>query len=157
MFTVTGTSKSRLNELRKYTTQGSLSQLYFTSLSPSNDGVDVSLTVTGQTGQTGVTTYTYYIGGITYVDTTPNSGQTSTTFSFQSLGQNDPNNFISAPIVKNFNQENIVDKPEVDADVFIERQSITVFEDQYRLRNLTNISDLVFYAGGGHFNIIDNT
>ena len=148
MVIVTGTSSSRLTELRKYRITGDLSQLYFTSTSNLNDGVNVLLS----TGNTVV----YYLGGITYTDiiTTDN---TITTFTFDSLGYDDLNNFDNLPIIKDEAKENIIDKPEVENDVFIIRQSIPVFENQYRFSNIRNLAELEFYAGGGFFNIINNS
>lgn len=148
MVIVTGTSSSRLTELRKYRITGDLSELYFTSTSNLNNGVNVLLS----TGNTVV----YYLGGITYTDiiTTDN---TITTFTFDSLGYDDLNNFDNLPIIKDETKENIIDKPEVENDVFIIRQSIPVFENQYRFSNIRNLAELEFYAGGGFFNIINNS
>lgn len=145
--TVTGTSKSRLSDLRKFSVDGTLSELYFTSTNTNIDGVNESLTITGTTG----TTWTYYIGGITYVDDVINE---ITTFSFESLGYNDSNNFINLPIIKDVEKENIIDKPEIDNNVFIIRQSLPVFQNIYRLQDVKNIYELENYAGGGKFNII---
>jgi len=148
MAIVTGVSSSRLTELRKYTISGTLSEIYFTSTSSDSDGVNISLS----TGNTII----YYIGGITYTDQTIDA-ITTTTFSFESLGYDDSNNFVDLPIIKDENKENIIDKPEVENDVFIIRQSIPVFENQYRFSNIRNLGELQFYAGGGFFNIISNT
>lgn len=148
MATVTGISSSRLVELRKYRISGDLSEIYFTSTSNVNDGVNISLS----TGNIIV----YYIGGITYTDQTV-GGITTTTFTFESLGYSDTNNFVDLPIIKDENKENIIDKPEVENDVFIIRQSIPVFENQYRFNNIRSFAELQFYAGGGFFNIINNT
>lgn len=145
--TVTGTSSSRLSELRKFTISGLIDDLYFTSTNPSNDGVNTLLTVTG-------TTWTYYIGGITYIDDILNN---VTTFSFQSKGYDDTNNFVDYPFIKDEMKQNIIDKPEINNNVFIERQSQSVFENIYRLQNINNLSDLEKYAGGGKFKIINNS
>ena len=146
-YTVTGTSSSRLSELRKFSTSGSLSDLYYTSTSSSTDGVNVSLTNTG-------TTWTYYIGGITYVD---NVSTKITTFTFQSLGYDDDNNFIDLPFIKDETKQNIIDVPEIDNNVFIIRQSLPVFQNIYRLQSINTLSDLEKYAGGGKFNIVNNS
>jgi len=145
---VTGTSSSRLSELRKFTVTGTLSELYFTSTDPNiNDGVNGLLTQTP-------TTWTYYIGGITYVDDVINK---TTTFSFNSLGYDDPNNFSDYKIIKDEVKQNIIDKPEIDNNVFIIRQSLPVFQNVYRLQDIRNISELEKYAGGAKFNILNNT
>jgi hypothetical protein len=145
--TVTGTSSSRLSELRKFSISGSLSDLYFTSTSPSTDGVNVSLTNTG-------TTWTYYIGGITYVDDVANN---ITTFTFESIGYEDTNNFVDLPFIKDETKQNVIDKPEIDNNVFIIRQSLPVFQNIYRLDSVGNLNDLEKYAGGGKFNIVNNS
>lgn len=149
---VTGTSESRLDELRKYTVSGSLSVRYFTSISNAIDGLDLSLTTTGVTAST----YTYYIGGITYVDDI-NSEFTGTTYSFTSLGLDDPNNFDDLPYIKIESKQNMVENSQVSTDVFIARQQQTVFDKNYRLRGLGSISDLLTYAGGNYFTIYNNT
>lgn len=152
MHIVTGTSSSRLYELRKYAVSGPLTSRYFTSIDPSIDGVDPSLTVEGTTAST----YVYYIGGISYEDLVV-SGITTTTFSFESLGLNDPNNFDFLPIIKLESKQNMVENPRVDQDVFIERQQQSVFERNYRLRAVNSLNDVISYAGGNYFTIYNNT
>lgn len=147
MHTVTGISSSRLEELRKATISGSISDLYFTSTNPNTDGVNVALTNTA-------VTWTYYIGGITYVFDVVNN---ITTFTFQSLGYADGNNFVDLPFIKIPSKDNIIAQPEIDNNVFIIRQSLPVFENIYRLQNVFNLSYLERYAGGRNFNIVTNT
>ena len=150
--TVTGTSKSRLAEIRKFKVSGDLNEIYFTSNSPASDGLDLFFTETGGA----VETYRYYIGGITYTDVVQN-GVSSTTFSFLTSGTSNTNNFVNGAIIKDFAKEDSIDQPEVDDDVFIIRQSLSVFEDQYRIANLNTLSDLLDYAGGSHFTVVNNT
>lgn len=146
-YQVTGTSSSRLSELRKYSVSGGLSDLYFTSVSSTTDGVNISLTNTG-------TTWTYYIGGITYNYDVAND---ITSFTFESLGYDDSNNFVNLPIIKDINKENVIDKPEINNNVFIIRQSQSVFQNIYRLQDVDNLSKLNKYGGGAKFNIINNS
>jgi hypothetical protein len=147
-YTVTGTtSSSRLSELRKFTVSGTLSEIYFTSTNPSSDGVNELLTTTA-------TTWTYYIGGITYVDDVVS---VITSFTFQSLGYDDTDNFIDLPFIKDETKQNVIDKPEIDNNVFIIRQSLPVFQNVYRLQDIGNLSELEKYAGGGKFNILNNS
>ena len=145
--TVTGITSSRLSELRKFSVSGTLSDLYFTSTNSSTDGVNELLTTTG-------TSWTYYIGGITYFWDEVND---ITTFTFESLGYDDSNNFIDLPFIKDDAKENIIDVPEIDNNVFIIRQSLPVFQNIYRLQSISNLSDLEKYAGGGKFNIVNNS
>jgi hypothetical protein len=147
-FPITGVSSSRLSELRKFTVSGTLSDLYFTSTDPTvADGVNEILTSTA-------VTWTYYIGGMTYVDDVVNN---VTTFSFTSVGYDEPNNFVNLPFIKDETKQNIIDKPEIDNNVFIIRQSLPVFQNVYRLQNIANLSELEKYAGGAKFNIVNNT
>ena len=145
-YTITGTSLSRLNELRKFTISGTLEDLYFTSLTPASDGVNTSLTMTA-------TTWTYYIGGITYVDDVASN---VTSFTFESLGYNSPN-FINLPFIKDETKQNVIDKPEINNNVFIIRQSLPVYQNIYRLQDIKNLSELEKYAGGAKFNVVNNT
>ena len=144
-FPISGTSSSRLSELRKFTVSGTLSEMYYTSTDPTiADGVNEILTSTA-------TTWTYYIGGITYVDDVVNN---TTSFTFESLSYNDPNNFVNLPYIKDEAKQNIIDKPEIDNNVFIIRQSLPVFQNVYRLQDVRNISELEKYAGGAKLNIV---
>lgn len=151
-FIVTGESQSRLDEVKKYAITGSLSTLFFTANTPTVNGVDPNLTVTGVTAST----YTYYIGGITYTDEVIFTAVT-TTFSFQSLSIFDPNNFDYLPLVKYETKQNLVENSQVSSDVFIVRQQQPVFERNYRLRALNALNDALTYAGGNYFTIYNNT
>lgn len=149
MFTVTGTSSTRLVELKKYTSTGTLSDRYFTSTSSTTDGVNVSLTVEP-------TKYVYYIGGITYMDSIVGTA-TTTTFTFQSLGLDDPNNFEDKPIIMIESKQGMLEEPVIESDVFITRQEIPVFESSIRLRAINNLNQVSQYAGGNYFKIYENT
>jgi hypothetical protein len=152
MNTVTGTSESRLLELKKYAVSGGLDVQFFTSNDQNVDGLDLNLTVTGLTESL----YVYYLGKIKYFDHVVN-GITSTTFEFISLGLDDPNNFDNLPIIKLESKQNMVENPQVDKDVFIERQRLPVFEKNYRLRAVNSLNDVISYAGGNYFTIYNNT
>lgn len=150
-YIVSGSSSSRLNELRKYSTSGTLSQLYFTSTDSATDGVDTGQTTTGLTAST----YVYYIGGITYIDDII-SGDTTSWFMFESSGYTSPA-FVNLPYIKNENELEIISKPLVDNNVFIIRDENTAFQNNYRLKNIGNLTELTYYAGGAYFNIVENT
>jgi hypothetical protein len=123
--------------------------LYFTGNTSSVDGLNVTASTSGST-------YLYYIGGITYNDTVI-SGLTSTIYSFISSGNSNADNFDNLPIVKNVGKEGLYDEPEVFNDVFIVRQSLSVFENIYRISTVDDLVQLEKYAGGAKFNIISNT
>lgn len=152
---ITGTSTSRLVELRKYTITNIFSSQYFTGGNMTTDGVDL---ITSNPA----THIVYYIGGIKYVDvisgTTIYSGYTSgTTLNIYTPQGITPENFINVPYYKNPNKEGIISNPKIDDDVFIIRQEISAFDSNYRLEYIRNLSDLMTYAGGIFFKIVNNT
>lgn len=151
-YTVTGTSSSRLRELQKFSTSGTLAQRYFTSTTPTVNGVNTGLTTTGLTAST----FVYYISGITYTDEVVSGESTVTTFSFESSGYSSPV-FINLPIIKDDRRENIISAPIVDNGVFIIRDEKSAFQNNFRLRNIENLTELLYYAGGAYFNIVNNT
>jgi hypothetical protein len=144
---VTGSSSSRLTELRKYIVSGTTAQIYVTGGNLLTDGVDL--------GQTTSNKFVYFLGGIKYTDIL--TGDTSgTTFSFTGQGYSGPD-FITAPIYKNPNKENIISNPKIYDDVFIVRQELSAFDQNYRLEYIQSLVDLTTYAGGNFFNIVNNT
>jgi len=153
-YLVTGGCTSRLFELKKYTLNNSYSVKYKQSNNSSVDGLDLTQSITGST--TGVT-LVYYIGGITYYDVIPSdTGITPySIFKFTGVGYNSPN-YDNYAIYKDETLLEIKEQPTIDPDVFIERQSLSVFENNYRLKELNKLFDVLSYAGGSYFNIIDN-
>jgi len=144
---VTGTTNtSRLNELRKYTTSNIFANQYISGGSFTNDGVDYLTSVSG-------VSVTYYLGGIKYVDDVANE---ITTFAYMPSGTSSPD-FINVPYYKDPKKENIISNPKINDDVFIVRQELSAFENNYRLEHITNLSELLTYAGGKYFNIVSNT
>lgn len=145
---VTGSSSSRLSELRKYTITNVFANQYISGGNNTTDGVDYPNSVSGES-------VVYYLGGIQYLDTLiePNIG---TTFSFTASGTSSAD-FIHAPIYKDPKKENIISNPKIDDDVFIIRQELSVFEKNYRLEYIKNLIELTTYAGGNYFNIINNS
>ena len=145
---ITGSSSSRLTELRKYTITNVFAQQYVSGGTYLNDGVDYPNSISG-------VSIVYFLGGIRYVDLLVgyNSG---TTFSFTGQGYANPI-FIDVPIYKDMNKENIISNPEIANDVFIDRQEISAFDQNYRLEYIGSLVDLTTYAGGGFFNIVNNS
>jgi len=145
-YTVSGECTSRLSELRKYTISGFTLQ-YVSGGTPSIDGVDYLSSISG-------VSVTYWLGGIQYIDDYIGSAIT-TTFNFIGLGLLNFN-FINKPIYKNPQKENIISNPKIDNDVFIIRQELSAFENNYRLEHIKSLIDLDSYAGGKYFNIVKN-
>jgi hypothetical protein len=185
-YTVSGTCTSRLNELRKYTTNSNLAIRYVQSTGtiqsyPAGlitldsdlitldnafitldndveeyitDGLDLAASVISGVS---ATTLVYYIGGIKYVDRQlTGSTAVTTTFILENL-QFSYVNFDYKPIIKLESKQNMIENPRINSDVFIERQQLSVFEDNYRLRGINSLSDLINYAGGNYFTIYNNS
>lgn len=146
---VTGTSSSRLSELRKYVITNVFTEQYFNNGTPTNDGVDIISSIPNEK-------IVYYLGGIRYVDTLVDGITTNTTYSFIAQGYNSPN-FIDVPYYQNPNKENIISNPKIYDDVFIIRQELSAFDKNYRLEHIKNLIDLTTYAAGSFFNIVNNT
>ena len=145
---VTGTSSSRLTELRKYTITSVFANQYVGGGNLLTDGVDYPNSVSG-------VSVIYFLGGIRYVDLL--TGSTSgTTYSLTAQGTNSPD-FITAPIYQDPNKENIISNPKIYDDVFIVRQELSAFDKNYRLEYIRNLVDLTTYAAGSFFNIVNNT
>jgi len=143
---ITGsTNNSRLIELKKYKITDDFSEQYFGSGSLSTNGVDYINSISG-------ISVTYYINGIKYIDNV--TGKT-TTFYYEP--QNDSNKFTNNYYYKDPNKENIIASPKIKDDVFIERQQLSAFDDNYKLQFIKNLVELSTYAGGKYFNIVNNT
>jgi hypothetical protein len=144
---ITGNTESRLIELRKYKVTNVFEQMYVSGGTLSKDGVDYSVSTSNS--------IVYYLGGIRYCDTiTGSTSGTSYSFTSQSYGSPD---FIDLPYYKNPNKENIISNPKIDDDVFIIRQESSAFENNYRLEYVKNLNDLITYAGGNYFKIVNNS
>ena len=82
--------------------------------------------------------------------------ETGTTYGFIPQGTSSLD-FIEAPIYKDPKKENIISNPKINDDVFIVRQELSVFEQNYRLEYVSNLVELTTYAGGNYFKIINNS
>ena len=150
--TITGKSKSRLSELKKYTVSSDFFNRYFLSSSRANDGVNKTKSNISTIPQKII----YYLGGITYIDYIYSDDNIKTVFSFEGQGYNSPD-FRNNPIIKDPSKSNLVSNPKVDSDVFIVRQEISAFDKNYKLKNIKSLIELTTYAGGKFFNIVNNT
>ncbi len=146
---VTGSSSSRLQELRKYAVTLIFTEQYISGGSWTTDGVDYGNSPT-------IEDVVYYIGGIRYLDETLIDG-TTTTFSFSAQGTGDTGNFIYELYYKHPDKSKIISQPKIIDDVFIIREDLSAFDKNYRLEYVTNMVDLTTYAGGRFFNIVNNT
>jgi len=146
---ITGTSSSRLSELRKYTVTNDFTKQYVIGGSINTDGIDLS-------SSNPLDKIVYYIGGIKYVDiiTGSTSGTTLNIYTPQGTASA---NFINVPYFKDPNKNNIISNPKIIDDVFILRQQLSAFDKNYRLEYIGNLGDLETYAGGNFFVIVNNT
>jgi len=147
-YTVTGESKSRLSELKKYTITNNFNEQYKINGSIDTNGVDTNNTIVNNK-------IVYYIDGIKYTDIIQNNITIKTTFSFIKNSYNSLD-FINKPIYKNMDKENIFDNPKIINNVFITRQELSAFENNYRLEFIKRLVDLETYASGKYFNIVNN-
>lgn len=146
---VTGTTKnSRLVELKKYLITDVFTEQYVCGGSVLSDGVDYTNSISG-------VCVTYYIGGIKFIDIAATSATTFCVSSTSSIPDNP--NFIDEPYYKDPNKENIISNPKINDDVFIDRQEMSAFDNNYKLRYICTLIDLNTYAGGKYFNIVNNT
>jgi hypothetical protein len=149
---VTGsTSNSRLKELKKYAVGVPFSQQYVGNGSLIVDGVAYSDpdTVSGKS-------VVYYISAIRYFDVLTGASS-GTTYSFTPQGIDNPLNFINTYMYQDPKKENIISNPKIIDDVFIIRQELSAFDRNYKLEYIKNLNELLTYAGGNYFNIINNS
>lgn len=149
---ITGESKSRLSELKKYSITGDFFNRYSGSTGAVTDGVNESLSNISAYPQVIV----YYIGEITYTDYVYGDANDITTFKFLGQGYSSPD-FIDEPLVKHPDKSNIIQNPKVYNDVFIVRQEASAFDKNYKLKDVKSLIALKTYAGGRYFNIVSNT
>jgi hypothetical protein len=144
-FIITGFTQSSINDLTQY---GPKQNLFAGKFKP-------GIQVTGSTGNIGTfwgpditNTYTAYtINGINYYDY--DDGTTLYVVESSGFTQND---LILSALTKNEAYLNIIDEPEVQTNIFIERGKITGLEQVERLGEVDNIGDLEKY-GYGYFKV----
>ena len=144
IYTVTGECTSRLSELEKFTRSTDISVKYKTTVNEDNDGVVLSATSAN-------TQYTYYIGGVRYVD---NISANTSYFSF--IREISNIDYINYPYYKDESKQNIIAKPKIINDINIERQAPTIMDSFYRIKDINILNDIEYYGGGSYFNVIVN-
>ena len=146
---ITGTSNSKLNELKKYTITTVFQKQYISGGAVNNNGVDM---INSNPNDVII----YYIDGIKYIDIISGTSSGITYNIYTPSGVTNPLNFINEPIFKNFYNSDVISNSKIKDDVFIIRQQLSVFENNYRLEFVKNLGDLLSYAGGNYFNIENN-
>jgi len=139
-FTVSGLTKSRINELKPY---GNLTINQRLNLPIINNGVlwgsitNVNSNFTAYTIQD--TNYIDYSDGMT-IFYQPSSGLTA-------------ENLTAQPITKNETLLKAIDQPQIQTDVYIERGKNSAYERVQRLGEVDNLGDMINY-GYGFFNVV---
>lgn len=136
-FTVSGTSKSRLNELAQY--------------GPNKFQVGVPVIANGQIwgaiSDINVVYTAYTITGINYYDY-----EDGTTIYFQESSGLTSNNITAQPITKDEVLLKVVDQAQIQTDIFVERGKNSAYERVQRLGEVDNLGDMINY-GYGFFNV----
>jgi hypothetical protein len=143
LYSVTGLTESRLEELRTYSLSSGITKQYIIYSGSNTSGVVISGTTTGQTE--------YVIEDVTYLDI---DGLTLFVFETSGLTQQD---IVDQHIIKIDQKMGLYSKNRIESDVFIERQEVVPFDKFYKLSDVNNLFELTTYAGGNFFNIVDNT
>ena len=136
-FTVSGVTKSRLNELA----------LYGTPKFQVGTPVIKNGQIWGAVTNIGLIYTAYTITGVDYYD----YSNGLTIFFEQSSGFTD-NNLTAVPITKLESLLKVYDQPQIQTDVFIERGKNSAYERVQRLGEVDNLGDMINY-GYGFFNI----
>lgn len=137
-FTISGLTKSRITELQLY---GPI---------PYKVGVPVIAygQIWGMIEAIDPNVYTAYtINEVNYID----FQNGITTFNELSSGLTE-NNLTSVPITKEEVLMNVIDQPQIQTDVFVERGKNSAYERVQRLGEVDNLGDLLNY-GYGFFNV----
>lgn len=139
-FTVSGVTKSRITELKPY---GNLTLAQRINLPIINNGV-----LWGSITNAGPSFTAYTIQDTNYIDYSdgltifyqPSSGLTS-------------DNLTEVPITKNETLLKVMDQPQIQTNVYIERGKNSAYERIQRLGEVDNLGDMINY-GYGFFNVI---
>jgi len=138
---ITGTTSHRLPEISRYS-----------KTEPYRIGVNGVTNITYNTDGS-INQLFYTLNNINYVTTiivnTPNDISLPTTFAYN--GNNAPTQKINS--IKEESKMGFVFPPKINNQLFIERQSLAVFERHSRLANITNIGSLEEYRNG-YYNVI---
>lgn len=144
-FIVSGYTQSSINDLAQYGPKYTLI----------NGKFKVGVQVTGTSNSVGTywgpdptnTYVSYTIDGIDYYDY-----EDGTTLYILPSSGFTPDDLILSAITKNEGLLNVIDQPEVQTDVFIERGKNSALERVQRLGEVDNVGDLIKY-GYGFFNV----
>jgi len=140
-YTVSGETKSRLNELQLY--GPNKFQLFTPVIQNAQVWGNIFVTASTYTG--------YTVQGIDYYDYIDGT----TVFFGKSSGFTDQN-LTAVPITKNETLIKVMDQPQIQTDVFVERGKNSAYERVQRLGEVDNLGDMINY-GYGFFNVENKT
>jgi hypothetical protein len=138
-FTVSGVTKSRVNELA----------LYGTPKFQVGVPVIANGQIWGAISDMNVIYTAYTITGVHYYDY--NDG---TTIFFQQSSGLTSNNLTATPITKDEVLLKVIDQPQIQTNVFVERGKNSAYERVQRLGEVDNLGDMLNY-GYGFFNVVN--
>lgn len=138
-FTVSGNTKSRINELALYG-----SPKFQVGVPVISNGQ-----IWGAISDINPTFTAYTITGVHYYDY--NDG---TTIFFQQSSGLTANNLAAVPITKDEVLLKVMDQPQIQTNVFVERGKISAYERVQRLGEVDNLGDMLNY-GYGFFNVVN--
>lgn len=138
-FTISGFSKSRLTELANYGPRKY--QVGVPVISNNQIWGAIFVTATTYTG--------YTIQGVDYYDY--NDG---TTIFFETSSGLTQDNLTAVPITKDEALLKVMDQPQIQTNVFIERGKNSAYERIQRLGEVDNLGDMINY-GYGFFNVVN--
>lgn len=140
-YTISGITKSRLRELKLYGDP------------PYMVGVPVIANgqIWGAISDMNPVFTAYTIQDINYYDY-----KNGTTIFFEQSSGFTPNNLTAEPITKNEALLKVMDQPQIQTDVFVERGKNSAYERVQRLGEVDNLGDMINY-GYGFFNVENAT
>lgn len=142
-FTVSGLTKSRINELKPY---GNLTLDQRINLPIINNGV-----LWGSITNVGPNFTAYTIQDSFYIDY-----DDGLTIFYQPSSGLTENNLTATPITKNETLLKVMDQPQIQTDVFVERGKNSAYERVQRMGEVDNLGDMINY-GYNFFNVINKS
>ena len=95
--------------------------------------------------------YSYFIGGVRYID---DISASTTYFTFnREISDID---YCNYPYYKDESKQNIIAKPKIINDINVERQAPAIMDSFYRIKDINILNDVNYYGGGSYFNVIIN-
>lgn len=137
--TITGQTDSRLEEVET-----------FDRLSPFKVGINGVQSIT-YNNDGSFNEITYIIDNITYIT---RYFDLFTVFVYTTYGINGFNSDTFS-LIKDDTLMGIDGQPQIDNNIFVERQEITVFDPHIRLKYINNVGELITYGGGLYYKIFN--